>query len=105
MATIDATDLVMGRMAALVATVIPIYFLNLIRNAGVVYMVGANLTSFEMAHNVIAKAGSLAALIVLLLIVIKVVPEVFDEIICFTDLYKRNGPLEKAAGKVLWRKK
>ncbi len=82
------------RLAALAITVVPIYFLNLIRNAGVVYMVGAEITSFEMAHNVIAKAGSLIALIALLFITFKIVPELYDEILCIFDLPKRNGPVE-----------
>jgi len=82
------------RLAALAVTVIPIYFLNLIRNAGVVYMVGANLTSFEMAHNIIAKAGSLIALIALLFLTFKIVPELYDEILGIFDLIKRNGPVE-----------
>lgn len=93
------------RIIGLFVTVVPVYILNLLRNAMVAFLVGRDITGFNMAHNVIAKAGSLVALIVLLLIVIKIVPEVFDEIICFTDLYKRNGPLEKVAAKVLGRKK
>jgi archaeosortase A len=93
------------RVIGLFVTVVPVYILNLFRNALVAFLVGRDITSFNMAHNVIAKAGSLIALIVLLLIVIKIVPEIFDEIICLTDLYKRNGPLEKTLGKILGRKK
>lgn len=93
------------RALGLLVTVLPVYILNLFRNALVAFLVGRDITDFNMAHNIIAKAGSLIALILLLIIVIKLVPEVFDEIICFTDLYKRNGPLEKIAGKVLGRKK
>jgi archaeosortase A (PGF-CTERM-specific) len=78
----------------LLVTVVPIYFLNLIRNAGVVYMVGSGMVSFELAHNVIAKAGSLLALIVLLYITFKVVPELYDEIIGIVDLSKRREPIE-----------
>jgi len=93
------------RSIGLFATVVPVYLLNLFRNAMVAFLVGKDITGFNMAHNVIAKAGSLIALIILLLIVIKIIPEIFDEIIRFTDLYKRNGPLEKAFGKLLGRKK
>jgi len=78
----------------LLVTVVPIYFLNLIRNAGVVYMVGSGMTSFEMAHNVIGKTGSLLALIVLLFITFKIVPELYDEIIGIINLPKRKGPVE-----------
>jgi len=77
----------------------------LIRNALVTYLTGENGPEFfNMAHNVIGKGGSLIALVILLFIVIKLVPEVFDEILCITDLYKRNGPLEQTF-KSIWRKK
>ena len=59
---------------------------------------------FGTAHNVIGKGGSLIALVILLFIVIKILPEVFDEIICLTDLYKRKGPFERFF-KIIWRKK
>jgi archaeosortase A (PGF-CTERM-specific) len=93
------------RLTALAVTVIPIYFLNLIRNAGVVYMVGADITSFEMAHNIIAKAGSLIALIALLFLTFKIVPELYDEILCIFDLPKRNGPVENFFAKFLGKTK
>jgi archaeosortase A (PGF-CTERM-specific) len=93
------------RLTALAATVIPIYFLNLIRNAGVVYMVGADITSFEMAHNVIAKVGSLIALIALLFVTFKIVPELYDEILCIFDLPKRKGPVENFFAKLLGKTK
>jgi len=89
----------------LLITVVPIYFLNLVRNALVAYLMGNDITSFYMAHNVIGKGGSLIALVILLFIVIRIVPELFDEIICLTDLYKRNGPIENFVKKYVWRKK
>jgi archaeosortase A (PGF-CTERM-specific) len=93
------------KIYGLMVTVVPIYFLNLIRNALVIYLTGENGPEFfSMAHNIIGKGGSLIALVVLLYIVIKILPEVFDEIICVTDLYKRNGPLEQFL-KINWRKK
>jgi exosortase/archaeosortase family protein len=88
----------------LLITIIPIYFLNLIRNALVTYLIGNNITDFSTAHNIIGKGGSLVALVILLFIVIKILPEIFDEINCLIDLYKRKGPLEKAIGKLLGRK-
>jgi len=78
----------------LLVTVVPIYFLNLIRNASVVYMVGSGMVSFELAHNVIGKTGSLLALIVLLFVTFKVVPELYDEILSIITLPRRNGPVE-----------
>jgi len=89
----------------LTMTVVPIYFLNLIRNASVAFLVKDNPDFFFMAHNVIGKGGSLIALVVLLLIVIKVLPELFDEIIHLIDLYKRDGPIERFFKKCFGRKK
>lgn len=89
----------------LLVTVVPIYFLNLVRNAGVVFMVGSGMVSFELAHNVIGKAGSLLALIVLLFITFKIVPELFDEIVGIIDLPKRRGPVELFLGRLVGKKK
>lgn len=88
----------------LLVTVVPIYLLNLIRNASVVYMVGSGMVSFELAHNVIGKAGSLLALIVLLFITFKLLPELYDEIIGIIDLPKRKGPVEMLLARFLGKK-
>jgi len=93
------------RIYALLVTLIPIYFLNLLRNAMVVFLVGNNITDFNIAHNFLSKTGALITLIILLFIVIKIIPKVLDEIFCITDLHKRNGPLEKIAKKLIGRKK
>ena len=93
------------KIIGLLITVVPIYVLNLFRNALVTFLVGRNITDFNMAHNVISKAGSLAALIILLLIVVKIIPEVLNEILCLVDLHKRNGPIEKTIKIVFGRKK
>ena len=89
---------------AMFVTVIPIYFLNLIRNVSVIFLVGGGITSFETAHNIIAKAGSLIALIVLLFITFKILPELYDEIICLFDLSKRKGPVENFFMKLMGKK-
>ncbi|MFO7676953.1 MAG: archaeosortase A [Thermoplasmatota archaeon] len=96
---------ILRRLAALSITVIPIYFLNLIRNAGVIILVGGDITSFEMAHNVIAKIGSLIALIILLFITFKIIPELYDEILCIFNLTKRKGPVELFITKLLGKTK
>ena len=93
------------RVFGLLVTLVPIYILNLFRNAMVVFLVGNNITDFNLAHNIISKTGALITLIVLLLIVIKIIPEIFNEIFCLTDLHKRNGPLEKSIKKIFRRKK
>jgi archaeosortase A (PGF-CTERM-specific) len=83
------------KIHGILITIIPIYILNLFRNAMVTFLIGKNITDFNIAHNYIAKAGALITLVVLLFFVIKLIPEIFDEINCLIDLYKRNGPLEQ----------
>lgn len=92
------------KIIGLIITIVPIYILNLFRNAMVAFLVGRNITDFTIAHNVLSKIGALITLIVLLLIVIKIIPEIFDEIVSLTDIYKRNGPLEKMFKKIIGRK-
>lgn len=93
------------KILGLMVTVVPIYFLNLVRNTLVIYLTGEyGPEFFSTAHNVIGKGGSLITLVILLFIVIKIVPEVFDEIICLTDLYKRKGPIERFLN-INWRQK
>lgn len=86
------------RALALIATILPVYLLNLVRNAGVVVMTGSGFVSFELAHNVIAKAGSLLALVGLLFLTFWIVPELYDEIMSVLALPKRKGPLEELLG-------
>ena len=93
------------KIYGLLITILPVYFLNLVRNALVTYLVGNEITDFNMAHNILAKAGSLLALIVLLYILIRMVPEILDELINLTELPKRNGPLEKNFKKYIWKEK
>jgi len=92
------------RVIGLLITILPVYFLNLLRNAMVAFLTIRNITDFDVAHNYIAKAGSLIVLIVLLLILVKIIPEILDEIFCLTDLYKREGPLERFFKKIIGRK-
>ena len=93
------------KIKGLLVTLVPIHFLNLIRNAGITYLVGIYGNSFfGIAHNYIGKGGSLLALIVLLLVVTKIVPEVFDQILELTDLSKNPGPIEKILKKFVGRK-
>jgi archaeosortase A (PGF-CTERM-specific) len=93
------------KINALLITLIPIYILNLLRNALVGFLLAKNITDFYIAHNVLAKIGALITLIILLFIVIKILPEIYDEIICLTELPKRNGPVEQYFKKYFWRKK
>ena len=92
------------RAVGLLVTVVPIYFLNLIRNAGVVVMVGSGVVSFDIAHNVIGKLASLVALILLLLLTFRIVPEMYDEILGIVNLTKRQGPVELFFVRLLGKK-
>jgi len=89
------------KIMALVITIVPVYLLNLVRNAGITYLLGTRITDFNMAHNVIGKGGSLIALLILLFLVAKIIPEVFDEIVSLADLPKRKGPIESYVQRVL----
>ncbi len=92
------------KIIGLLITVIPVYILNFMRNALVCFLVGNNITDFNIAHNVIAKIGSLVTLIILLLILVKIIPEIMDEINCLIDLKNRNGPLERLIKKIFGKK-
>jgi len=83
------------KIKGLMVTILPVYVLNLIRNAGITYLVGIYGDEFfSIAHNYIGKGGSLVALIILLLILTKILPEVFDYILELVDLPKHAGPIE-----------
>ena len=92
------------RVLAMTLTVIPIYFLNLVRNASVIYLVGSNITDFNIAHNYLAKLGALITLIALLFVVFKILPELYDEIASIFDLVKRKGPVENFFSRLVGKK-
>jgi len=92
------------KIYGLLITIFPIYILNIFRNAMVTFLVGKKITDFNIAHNYISKAGALITLIVFFFIIIKIIPQIFDEINCLIDLYKRNGPIEKYFKKSLRKK-
>ena len=95
---------VKSRVYALLATVPTIYVLNLIRNAGVVFLSGSQIMNMNIAHNFIGKAGSLIALIILVFLVFKILPELYDYIICLFDLPKQDGPIERYfRNHIKWR--
>ena len=83
------------KAVAMCATVIPVYLLNLVRNAGVVILAGGSIVSFDMAHNVIGKVGSLLALIALLFLTFRLVPSLYDEIMGVLSLPKQQGAVER----------
>jgi archaeosortase A (PGF-CTERM-specific) len=83
------------KLLGLLVTVPPIYFLNLVRTTSVVYLAGGDITSVEIAHNIIGKTGSLIALVVFAFIIFRILPELYDEIASIIDLPKRKGPVEE----------
>jgi len=83
------------RLLAITATVIPIYLLNLIRNTSIIWLVGSGIADFNLAHNIIAKAGSLFALIALLFITFRLTPQLYDEILNLLNLRNHDGPVER----------
>jgi archaeosortase A (PGF-CTERM-specific) len=86
------------KWGAYLMTVPTIYFLNLFRNAGIVYgyhdlqwsMFG--LEPFEWMHSYVGKIGSLLALIVIALGVFTTLPELHSNILDLFDLRKRRAP-------------
>ncbi len=94
------------KLYSILITVLPVYILNLVRNALVVFLTGIyGHEFFPIAHNVLAKIGGVVVLIILLLILIKILPELFDEITCLTDLPKKGGPIELFIKRHILRKK
>jgi archaeosortase A (PGF-CTERM-specific) len=88
------------KLAAFVISVPIIYVLNVLRNAFVLTATG-NLwfgtpeNSFYVSHNIIAKMGSIGALILISLMVFKLLPELLDMIVNVFDLLK--GGISRAS--------
>ena len=83
------------RFHAFLATVPPIYILNLIRNAVVIWLTYEHVwgdDTFFWAHAVYAKIGSLLALVVLAIAVFHFLPEMQDSILGVIDLPLREAP-------------
>jgi archaeosortase A (PGF-CTERM-specific) len=93
------------KILGVLITVPPIYFLNIVRTASVIYLAGENITSIEFAHNVLGKTGSLIALIVFAFIIFRILPELYNEIISIINLPSRKGPVENFFIRVIKREK
>ena len=83
------------RFKALVYTVPVIYVLNIVRNVGVIYGVEVLHQTFYFMHNVVGKAGSLLALIVLAYLAFDILPELYGNISSLFELPNRRGPVER----------
>ena len=83
------------RFNAFLVTVPPIYILNLVRNAVVIWLTYEHIwgvDTFFWAHAVYAKIGSLLALVVLAIAVFHFLPEMQDSILGVIDLPLREAP-------------
>jgi len=89
------------KILAITLLILVIYFLNLVRNASVVYLVGYRITDMNIAHNYIGKAGSLIALLILVFLVFRYIPDLYDKILCTLDLYKKEGFLERTLKRAI----
>lgn len=93
-----APDLARRKWKGYLYTAVPIYVLNLFRNAGIVYgykvmsISAFGLESFEFMHSYIGKGGSLLALVVIALAVFRLLPELHQNILDIFDLPKRRRP-------------
>jgi len=84
-----------NRLNGFLVTVPPIYLLNLIRNAVVIWLTYEHVwgdETFFWAHAVIGKIGSLIALIFLAVAVFHFLPEMQDSILGVIDLPLRKPP-------------
>ncbi len=89
------------RLAALLASTLTIYVLNIVRNSFVLMAYGWDWfgsDSFHVAHNIIAKAGSTVALLAIAYLVFALLPEllvVIDELA--SEIKHPGGPGGDAA--------
>ncbi|MFW5907601.1 MAG: archaeosortase A [Candidatus Natronoplasma sp.] len=81
-----------GRKVKSILILAPVvYVVNLIRNVLVIYLTAEGITSFEVAHNQIAKTLSVIVLIILMITVFEIMPELFENIIDLVKLPKRKS--------------
>jgi archaeosortase A (PGF-CTERM-specific) len=81
------------KLAAFLVSVPTIYVLNILRNAFVLTATGNQWfglpeNSFYVSHNIIAKFGSLGALVIISYLVFKLLPELLDMVVGVFDLLK-----------------
>ncbi|MFO7792773.1 MAG: archaeosortase A [Candidatus Saliniplasma sp.] len=90
-ALIYSTEAVIKRKIKSLLVIVPtLYIANILRNALIIYLTYENITSFDTAHNQIAKTGSVILLIILMLIVFEIMPEFYENIMSVISLPKRK---------------
>ena len=75
------------KFKAFMYTVPVVFFLNVIRNAGVIWLVYEGHLGFEMAHSYLARYGAMLGLVILTFIMFSVLPELHEDIMGVMDLY------------------
>lgn len=84
-----------SRLNGFLVTVPPIYLLNLIRNAVIIWLTYEHVwgdDTFFWAHAVIGKGGSLVALVFLAIAIFHFLPEMQESILGVIDLPLRKAP-------------
>ncbi|MBW3583076.1 MAG: archaeosortase A [Euryarchaeota archaeon] len=94
-----------NRLAVIGVTVPVVYFLNLLRNAGIIFgwetrwlekTLGISQdAAFSLAHNWLGKVGSLIALVFIAIYMFAVLPQVVAAVVGILDLPRRRGPIEQ----------
>ncbi len=85
----------MKKAKSLLIVVPTIYVANVFRNVMIIYLTYEDITSFHVAHNQIAKAGSVILLVILMLIVFEIMPEFYENIMSVISLPKREPSHQK----------
>ncbi len=83
------------KLKSLLIVLPTLYVANIGRNALVIYLTVEGIVPFDVAHNEIAKTGSVIVLVILLLIVFELMPEFHDNIMSVLALPKRKSNRQK----------
>ncbi|MGC9060292.1 MAG: archaeosortase A [Thermoplasmata archaeon] len=83
------------KLACVLVTIPVIYFVNLFRNAIVIYCTATNyswvsgISGFEFAHNYVGKAISFSTLFLLTILMFKLLPDFYPKIMGIAELVNR----------------
>lgn len=89
--------------AVLALVLVPIYLVNLARNAVVIYLCDVQGMSFEIAHGVVGKSISLITLVILVVVAFILLPSLYDNIVGVLDLPWRKGPNHEYKNRLFGR--
>ncbi len=78
---------------AFLITVPVVYFLNIFRNAAVIYLVYEDIVRFEIAHDVYSRWGATLVLMILIYYMFEFLPELHDDVMAVVDLVAK--PVKK----------